>query len=98
MTRYVRDYIELSDHVSLDEMIATLSALRETLPPGADAELRMRGDDVFGRRFSVSYMRPLNAEEAAVDARYTRVARPTRPVIAEIGTFERIEGETSLAA
>jgi hypothetical protein len=30
----------------------------------------MCGDDVFGRRLIVSYLRPQTAEEAARDARY----------------------------
>ena len=30
----------------------------------------MKGDDVFGRRMSISYFRELNEEEATLDARY----------------------------
>jgi hypothetical protein len=30
----------------------------------------MRGDDVFGRHLAISFLRPLTAEEAAVEGRY----------------------------
>lgn len=71
MTRLVRDYFEVEDQVSLDDMIDLLSAVRERLPEGSqDAKVRMRGDDVFGRRLTVSYLRPQTAEEAALDGRY----------------------------
>jgi hypothetical protein len=67
----VRDYFEVEDRVSLDRMIDQLATLRDRLPEGAaDATVQMRGDDVFGRTLTVSYLRPLTAEEAARDARY----------------------------
>jgi hypothetical protein len=71
MTRMVRDFFEVEDKVSLDRMIDLLSMIRDQLPDGAeDAKVQMRGDDIFGRRLSVSYLRPQTAEEAALDARY----------------------------
>jgi hypothetical protein len=71
MTRLVRDFFEVDDRVSLDHMIDLLSAVRERLPEGArDARVQMRGDDVFGRRLTVSYLRPQTVEEAAREARY----------------------------
>ena len=71
MTRMVRDFFELEDRVSLDRMIDLLSAVRDRLPEGAeDTKVQMRGDDLFGRRLTVSYLRPLTPEEAARDARY----------------------------
>lgn len=71
MTRLVRDFFEVEDQVSLDHMIDLLSAVRDRLPEGAeDAKVRMCGDDVFGRRLTVSYLRPQTADEAARDARY----------------------------
>jgi hypothetical protein len=67
----VRDFFEVEDRVSLDRLIDQLAALRDQLPEGAaDAKVQMRGDDVFGRTLTVSYLRPLTAEEAARDARY----------------------------
>jgi hypothetical protein len=71
MTRLVRDFFEVEDRVSLDHMIDLLIAVRDRLPEGAeDAKVRMRGDDVFGRQLTVSYLRPQTADEMARDARY----------------------------
>ena len=71
MTRRVKDYIDIKDHVSLDELIDRLLELRDRLPEDSEAELRLRGDEVFGRRLSIAFLRPLTAEEAECDARYT---------------------------
>lgn len=71
MGRRVRDFIEISDYTSLDSLINTLVAIRDNLPGEAEPELKLRGDDVFGRRLTISYLRELTAEEAACDARYT---------------------------
>lgn len=70
MTRRVKDYVDIGDHASLDDLIRKLVELRETLPSESEAELRVRGDEVFGRRLSISYFRPLTAEEEACEARY----------------------------
>jgi hypothetical protein len=70
MTRMVKDYVEIGNHVSLDDLIARLTELRDSLPPSADAELRMRGDDFFGRHLCIGFMRPLTAEEATAEGRY----------------------------
>jgi hypothetical protein len=71
MGRRVRDFIEISDYTTLDGLIKTLVAVRDNLPAGAEPELKLRGDDVFGRRLTISYLRELTPEEAACDARYT---------------------------
>ena len=73
MTKLVREIIEVPDHTSLDEVIEMLVALRQTLPAGCEAEMRMKGDDVFGRRLSITFLRPQTAEEAECDARYAHV-------------------------
>lgn len=71
MSRMIKDYVEIDDHVSLDRLIEQLSELRDSLPEGAEAELRMRGDDIFGRHFCIGFFRPQTAEEAACEARYS---------------------------
>ena len=71
MGRRVRDFIEISDYTSLDSLINTLVAIRDNLPEDAEPELKLRGDDIFGRRLTISYLRELTAEEAECDARYT---------------------------
>jgi hypothetical protein len=70
MSRMVRDFEEIGDTRSLDGLIARLSAVRAQLPDPAVAEVRMRGDDIFGRRLSISYLRPQTRDEAECDARY----------------------------
>ena len=71
MGRRVRDFIEISDYTSLDSLINTLVAIRDNLPHEAEPELKLRGDDVFGRRLTITYLRELTSEEAECDARYT---------------------------
>ena len=71
MGRRVKDFIEISDYTSLDSLIKTLSAVRDSLPESAEPELKLRGDDIFGRRLTITYLRELTAEEAECDARYT---------------------------
>ena len=76
MMRKVRDFFEVEDLVSLDRMIDVLQSVRERLPEGAeDAKVKMRGDDLFGRRMTVSYLRPQTPEEMARDARYAGADR-----------------------
>jgi hypothetical protein len=71
MGRRVKDFIEISEYTSLDQLINTLTAIRDNLPEEAEPELRLKGDDVFGRRMSISYFRGLSEEEAACEARYS---------------------------
>jgi hypothetical protein len=76
MSRLVRDFFEVEDQVSLDRMIDLLANIRDQLPEGSeDAKVQMRGDDVFGRRLTVSFLRPQTLEEAALDARYDESRR-----------------------
>lgn len=77
MRTRVKDYIEVSDTTSLERLITTLTAIRDSLPETAEPELKMRGDDVFGRRLSISYWRELTAEEQAADAKYSSAAAAT---------------------
>ena len=71
MGRRVKDFIEISDYTSLDSLINTLVAIRDNLPEEAEPELKLRGDDVFGRRLTICYLRELTQEEVDCDARYT---------------------------
>lgn len=75
MSNFVKEFIEIADHTSLDDVIDALTALRRTLPEGVDAELRMRGDDVFGRHMSICYMRPKHIDELTCELPY-RLADP----------------------
>ncbi len=71
MRTRVKDCIEIGDHTSLDRLITTLIAIRDSLPETAEPELKLRGDDVFGRRLTITYLRELTKEEAECKARYT---------------------------
>lgn len=78
MSRLVKDFIEIKDCGSLDALIESLIAARNSLPDGGKAEVRMRGDDVFGRQLSISFFRPQTAEEMECDARYAEAYRESR--------------------
>jgi hypothetical protein len=70
MSRRVKEYIDIRDHASLDDLICRLTEVRNSLPDDAEPELRLRGDDIFGRKLSICYLRNLTQEEAECEARY----------------------------
>ncbi|HEY0626654.1 MAG TPA: hypothetical protein VGD10_07955 [Allosphingosinicella sp.] len=78
MSRRVKDFVEIRDYTSLDMLIEKLIEVRDSLPEAAEAEVKMRGDDVFGRQLSISYFREQTAEEAECDARYADAYRASR--------------------
>ena len=71
MARRVKDFIEISEYTSLEMLIDYLKTIRDNLPADSDPELRLRGDDFFGRRLTISYSRELTPEEEERDTRYT---------------------------
>ena len=72
MTRRVKEFVDIRDHSSLDELIHKLAELRAGLPDDSEAELRLRGDDVFGHRITITYFRDQTAEEAELERRYAQ--------------------------
>ncbi len=70
MRRRVRDYIEVSEHTPLDELIAFLKTAHETLSENSAPELFIRGDHIFGQRLTIAFWREPTVEEAACEARY----------------------------
>jgi hypothetical protein len=78
MSRRVKDFIEIADYTSLDALIEKLIEVRDSLPAAAEAEVKMRGDDVFGRQLSISFFREQTTEEAECDARYADAYRASR--------------------
>jgi hypothetical protein len=85
VTRRVKDYIEISEFTSLDDLIRFLEIIRDSLPEGCEPELRIRGDDVFGHRLTVSFMRELSTDEAVLEARYNGDSTPApNPVIDQL--------------
>ncbi len=78
MSRRVKEFVEIADHVSIDELIGRLAEIRSTLPPDAEAELRLRGDEVFGHRITITYFRPLTAEESECERRYAEAQKEAK--------------------
>ena len=70
MPRRVKDFIDISEYTSLDDLIRYLKTIRDNLPPEHQAELKIRGDDVFGRRLTISYFREQTPEELDLDSKY----------------------------
>jgi hypothetical protein len=102
--RMIREFIELSDHIPLEEMIGRLATVRDQLPAGSHgAEVRMTGDDVFGRKLSITYLRPQTPQEAARDERYATAHRHSRirqliELQAEVDADNRAGADLSIAA
>jgi hypothetical protein len=69
--RRVKDYIDISEYTSLDDLIRYLETIRDNLPRDCEAELKIRGDDVFGKRLTITYFREMTPEEADLEARYS---------------------------
>lgn len=66
----VREFFEISGCSSIDALIAQLASVKAAIPPGASAEqVRLRGDDDFGRHILVTYLRPETPLEVAAAAR-----------------------------
>jgi hypothetical protein len=78
MSRRVKEFIEIKDHTSLDALIEKLVEIRDTLPEAADAEVKLKGCDVFGRILSISFFRPQTQQEADCDARYAEAYQQSR--------------------
>lgn len=78
MKRRVKEFVDVADHVSIDELIHRLNEIRSALPDDADAELRLRGDEVFGHRITISYFRDQTEEEAELERRYAEQSREAK--------------------
>jgi hypothetical protein len=78
MSRRVKDFVDVKDHVSIDDLIQKLSEIRDSLPEDAAAELRLRGDEVFGHRITISYFRDQTEEEAEIERRYAEQSREAK--------------------
>ncbi|WP_155263050.1 hypothetical protein [Sphingomonas segetis] len=70
MPRRVKDFIDISEYTSLDDLIRYLETIRDNLPAEHQAELKIRGDDVFGRRLTISYFREQTLDEVELESKY----------------------------
>ena len=80
MPRRVKDYIDISEFTSLDALIRYLQTIRDNLPEGCDAEMKIRGDEIFGRRLTITYFREQTPDEIALEARYALPSRDDREI------------------
>jgi hypothetical protein len=78
MSRRVKEFIDIGEHISLDELIGKLAEVRDALPNESEAELRLRGDEIFGRRITISYFRDQTEEEAECERRYANELRQAK--------------------
>ena len=78
MKRRVKDFVEIADQISLDELIEQLAELRAGLADPTEAELRLRGDEVFGHRITIAYFREQTAEEAEIEKRYAQATKEAK--------------------
>jgi hypothetical protein len=74
VAKRVKDFIEISEYTSLDRLIDYLKTIRDNLPEDSEAELRLKGDDFFGRRLTITYSRALTPEEEERETRYAGLA------------------------
>ena len=70
MPRRVKDFIDISEYTSLDDLIRYLETVRDNLPPEHQAELKIRGDEIFGKRLTISYFREQTPEEVELESKY----------------------------
>ena len=83
--------IVITENVSLDELIRKLAEVRASLPQECEAELRLRGDEVFGRRITISYFREQTDEEAEIERRYAEESREAKE-----RELERLQAELGM--
>jgi hypothetical protein len=96
MSRRVKEFVDISDHVSLDDLIDKLAQVRGNLPDDCDAQLRLRGDEVFGHRITISYFRAQTEEEAELERRYCEEKREAKEL--ELARLQQELGVVCYAA
>ena len=67
----VKDFIDISEYTSLDDLIRYLETIRDNLPADHQAEMKIRGDEIFGRRLTITYFREQTSEEIDLESKYS---------------------------
>ncbi|MCL6729398.1 hypothetical protein [Sphingomonas hankyongi] len=67
----MKDYIDISEFTSLDDLIRYLQTIRDNLPADCEAEMKIRGDEIFGKRLTITYFREQTSEEADLESKYS---------------------------
>ncbi len=88
MTRRVKEFVDIADQLSIDELIGKLIEVRDGLPEDSEAEMRLRGDEVFGHRITITYFRAQTEEEAECERRYAEAQKE-----AKARELERLQNE-----
>ena len=91
MSRRVKEFVDIADQLSLERLIERLVQIQNDLPDGCDAELRLRGDEVFGHRITISYFRDQTQEEAECEKRYAEASKRSKA-----RELERLQQELGL--
>ena len=91
MSRRVKEFVDIKDHKSLDDLIGRLIEVRDQLPENCEAELKLRGDDVFGHRLTITYLREQTAEEAEIEQRYADAQKEAKE-----RELERLQSELGM--
>lgn len=78
MSRRVKEFVDIADQLALEQLIERLVEIRDALPQDCEAELRLRGDDVFGHRITISYLREQTEDEAKCEKRYADATRAAK--------------------
>lgn len=55
---------------SSKDLIRYLETIRDNLPSDHQAELKIRGDEIFGRRLTITYFREQTPEEVELESKY----------------------------
>ena len=71
MPRRVKDFIDISEYTSLDDLIRYLETSRDNLPADHHADMKIRGDEVFGRRLPITYFREQTPDEIELESKYS---------------------------
>jgi len=69
--RRVKDFIDISEYTSLDDLLRYLETIRDNLPADHHAEMKIRGDEVFGRRLTITYFREQTPDEIELESKYS---------------------------
>jgi hypothetical protein len=78
--RRVKDFIDISEYTSLDDLIRYLETVRDNLPPDHQAEMKIRGDEIFGRRLTITYFREQTPDELELESKYSAVDKDSASI------------------
>jgi hypothetical protein len=80
----VKDFIDISEYTSLSDLIRYLETIRDNLPADHQAEMKIRGDEIFGRRLTITYFREQTADEVELESKYSEDDKPASASIEEL--------------